>query len=504
MPPTPLPSSRLSASSVSRETLRIAVRGNVVGTENDNLGLHELLTTRKPVYGGAGRGFARETESLLRHSTVRANAGLLPIIRHCADLSCQDVRIVRHLPRRRPPLTQGPVHPGLPHDDSMLQLVDRHERGLIVLDRQQVSEAVLIAEVAAVYPHARIRVVGASREKLRRVGQALRKNLPTVTIMRNGRVPEFVDRVVLGTFVDMKEPELQIEQADFVFFLDARHAQHEHAQLMLLAQDSTYRLFGFLGDCQPLSEYERDWILATFGPHEVEIPRHEWTARTVHTVWSPIRAPFLAPTVEGVDLLRHGYWDNPVRNRRAAHLARAAAAGDRRELLHYLDRQDADYVATRTARRTVLVAANIAHVCKICRFLPGWPVAVTPGFDDEALPAGHRHLLRTGTGTWPTGERAIVTLGALPHTELGHPDILIWAAGGVAGGSALHHRLSIPVTHNRPMVAIDFDDKHSVELRRLSRQRCRNYDLAGWYPEGVDQATGRITQFLAARHWSPT
>lgn len=504
MPATTLPVSPLPLSLASRETLRIDVRGNVISMENDNLGLLELFTTERLVYGGAGQGFARETESLLRHPTVRANAGLLPVIRYCAALSRQDVNIFHHVPRIRQPLTRGPAHPSLPHDDSMLQFVASHERGLIVVDRREVSEALLIAEVAAVDPRARIRVVGASRDKLRRVGHALRKYLPTATILRNGRAPETVDRVVLGTFVDMAEPEFQVEQADFVFVLDARHAQHENAQLMLLPQDSTYRLFGLLSDCQPLSEYERDWMLATFGPHEVEIPRHEWAARTVHTVWSPIKAPFLAPTVEGVDLQRHGYWHNPVRNRRVAGLARAAAAGDRRELLRYLDRLDADYVAALGTRRTVLVAANFAHVLNICRLMPGWPVSFGPGFDVDALPADDRRLLRAGNGTWPTAERGIVTLGALPHTELGNPDILIWAAGGIAGGSALHHRLSVPASSNRPMVAIDFDDKHSVELRRLSRQRRRNYDLAGWYPVGVDQATGRITQFLASRHWSPT
>lgn len=402
---------------------------------------------------------------------------------YCRSLPLPDLRAPRRLGRV---------------DATLLGFVRDNDEGVVRYARGHVEPARLTAEMLLAYPAATVAIVSATNAAAAKCYHQLRRLLSevTITLAATKNCPAAAGHVVVGTYTSMAHPAIEIEKRHIVIALDAEEALGERAQLMLLAADARFRLFGFLPDDRQLAPRSRDRIFATFGPAELVIPRHGYQAVQGRVMWSPIRGgPALAADAEAGELMRSGVWRHPVRNRRIARLAAVLqgteCSGNDRHLAAVVEA--VQHVA---APRIVLLVDAVDHALALADRLPEWQLVMAADIATEGLSRRYRDLLAERRWGGDSGTPLIATTRGIITSTVAIPDVVIWAGAGRHVPPLPPHWLIAPNSVDRELLLIDFADYHDPRLDKWSRARRRAYAEAGWLAPGVDALLARIDRFL--------
>jgi hypothetical protein len=395
-------------------------------------------------------------------------------------------------------------------DLSLLELVRRHEWGLIRYEPAAVHPARLIAQVALAWPALRVAVAVGGRSRAVQLARELRAFLPAVSILTGRDSPAAVERVVVATYTGLghtatypgpRFAAFDVSWLDVVIVPDAVEASGK-LPIACLSRARRARLYGLLEAGARPAPLDRDHLTALFGFEEVVIPRHGHRERPVRVVRPPVQGgPGLTGPLDLVQLKRRGLWQNGLRNRRVARLARALAADQRRELADLLP-GCSDLLTDVPARGVLVVVENVEHGLALAGRLPGWPLWAGPDVDAEGLAAGQRRRLLTALPDPFRADppQAVVTAAALADAELSRADVLVRADGGVGlpplGPESLVEPDAGPV---RPLLIVDPFDRQHPALRRRSRLRQQAYLERGWLAPGADPVRARVEDFLAGR-----
>lgn len=416
-------------------------------------------------------------ESLLDPHPPRANAGLmLPIARLLS------LRGITPCVRSVTPLAALDA-PGLASDD-IASLIAANSHGLIVASAVEV-----VAELHRAFPQARICVLSASRKRIVQIGRDVTAQIPDATIMRRATSPPRTSRVIVGTFTDMANPDLEFQNADIVLLLDAREALREEAQSVLMTAGARFRLFGLLPFNCELCSYDARRLMAIFGPVRLELPGHQGQRfRETAVAWLQIRGE--GATNESYHQSRsRGYWDCHFRNRRIARFA--AALSDPHQTFASRPKL-AEYLSRLYGRRIAIVVANLTHAGNLARYLPDWPIVAS------AIGADPFEDFDTRSTAEQIADRIIITQEQLVWGEIHDMDVVVWAAGGEIGATSVRFLFTCPVGVPQPLLVVDCDDRHGLLLKHWSKQRRRAYKKVGWLGLGVDPTVSRIDAFLAS------
>jgi hypothetical protein len=386
-------------------------------------------------------------------------------------------------------------------DRTLLDAVRHHDRGLVRYG-PGVDPALLIAEVALAWPGLTVTVPVARRADARGLGRSLRALLPDVSVVTGQGCPAEVGRVVVATFAGLGNTAryrlpgyrmFDISWTDIVIALDALEATSRVAR-GCLGHAARARVYGLLPlDARP-SPLQGDLLRALFGFQEALLPRHGYRERSVVVLRHKVRGGMpLPPGLAGVALLRRGVWQHAVRNRQAARIAAACAAGAAQAVL--------GPAAADAPPGAVVLAANAEHALALAARLPeeDWLLIASSDAHEAGLTADQVRLLNRPVGPFqPTAVRTITTPAVLPNLD--RPGVLVRADGGVGlpalAPEQLVERDDGPVW---PLLLVDFDDRGHPQLRRRARLRWQAYLERGWFAPGVDPVQARVEQFLATR-----
>jgi hypothetical protein len=392
-------------------------------------------------------------------------------------------------------------------DRSLLDVVSRHPQ-VLVRHGQQVDPAVFVAQLALAWPDLKIAVAVAEREQAWCLGHAIDGLLAD-----ENEVSTFIGpnnpgsgRIVVATYKSLAHSAYyrcrrfgtyDLSWVDLLIIADAVTATGKVALSRLRYADRA-RLVGFLAEDVPTSRLERDMLTALFGFQTITIPRHGHRERPVQLAHYTIEGGMELPaSLNGVPLKRRGLWHNAVRNRKVTHLAEALISKDKDTVKDMLGETVAEAVSS-----TVLVLTeNLEHARVLAQSLPGWRVFSGPHLAEEGLPpeqVGQLQELRSPFAVGPL--HAIVTAAGLAEIDLSTIDVLIRADGGVGLPPLRMAQLAVPDQDGvRPLLVIDFVDRHHHQLCRHSHRRQDAYADRGWFAVGVDPVQGRIGRFLATR-----
>jgi len=356
-------------------------------------------------------------------------------------------------------------------DRSVVDFVAALDRGIIRVG-PRVSVARLVAQVHLSFPDAKIAVAAARLGDVRRLGRALKPLAPATNWATHDDLPADPGRLVVATYFGLAEI---IHKLDILICQDAREALSWRPRFAI-GHATKARLFGLTAGDRLRAPYDRDRAWALFGFDELEIPDHGRVARPVAVAFERISG---GPGPEGVGVValkREGLWAHPVRNRRVARLARSLAGGglaaEHPAVAEGLGLDDPGIV---------VLVEGIEHAEALVPALPGWDLL--PG---SAGPAGAGKV------------RAIATLDGLARPDRDGVDVVVRADGGIGVPAVLAHGWSTPYPGGRPLILVDFDDRHHPDLRRRSRGRRRAYRELGWAVDGEGPTTP-VDRFLATR-----
>jgi hypothetical protein len=387
-------------------------------------------------------------------------------------------------------------------DRTLLDAVRRHDRALVRYG-PGVDLARLVAQVALAWPGLTVTVAVGRRADARRLGRALRALLPDVSVVTGQDGPAEVGRVVVATYLGLGHSAryrlpgyrmFDVSWTDVVIALDALEATTKVGWGWLGRADRA-RAYGLLPlDARP-SPLEGDLLRALFGFEEAVVPQHGHRERPVRVLRHPIKGGMRLPAgLAGVALQRQGVWQHAVRNRHAARLAAACAAGTAHDVL--------GPAAADAPPGALLLAANAEHALALADRLPGdWLLLAGPDLNEEGLTPEQVRLLHRPVSPFRAGPLyAVATPAVLANLDLSWAGVLVRADGGVGLPPLAPEQLIEPDDGPaRPLLLVDFDDRHHPLLRRRAALRRQDYLERGWFAPGVDPVQARVEQFLATR-----
>lgn len=387
-------------------------------------------------------------------------------------------------------------------DLPFLELVARHDRGVIRYASGMVDPVRLVAQASRAWPTTNISVAVSTREQVCAVVRQLRAQGLAAYGFTARNQPMVETCVAVVTFAGLAYNPTEPEKQNLVFVLDAAAATAKEPRYCLQFVTRA-RLYGFSELGQELSPYDQDRVREIFGFQEALVPRHGHRVRPVEVAWAPGAGQRLRrPGKNIIDTKRYGVWCNDARNRQVARLARACADADAGALAALLPAA-ARAELPAAPRSVVVLVENVEHVLALAHKLPGWNVVSSGLVQADGLSAGQRTLLREKEpDVLPAPVRAVVTEAGLQSCTLplDQIDIIVRADGGV-GLSGLCQALQASAAPDvpGPLLLIDLDDQHEPELRRRARSRRRAYREQGWAAPGIDGFIRRVSRFLQTR-----
>ena len=413
--------------------------------------------------------------------TLRAPAGLLTPVANLLKLAGHKVTVLRSTPplgRPRLERLRGVLTP----DRGWLELVRRHERGLVRHAPAGVDPVGLVAQVALAYPKLKLAVVVPTEDEARRVAARLRPYVPDAVWATADSAPPRAGRLAVATPYGLAHCDHQ--RLDVVVFADALAALGARAPFVL-GHLYRARVFGALDVRATPSPRDAIDLAGLFGPYEAVVPCPGGRERPVAVVTTRLGGgPHLSPRLDGVTLKRKGLWDHDVRNRRLARLASGLSRGSLRSITGVCPAL-ATFPGIRTRRRVVVVAANVEHAAALTRHLPGWPVALGPAASLAGMPARDVDRLNAGVAALSDRPaRLIATAAALPSLDLGSFDAAVRADGGRGLPPGTSVGPVVTGRTRRALLLVDFDDRHHPALRVDARKRREAYSARGWAVDG--------------------
>lgn len=426
-------------------------------------------------------------------------AGLAPVVRKIVEEEGYEVKYTGLLTAPLPAPVQSVAGP-LPADDLLLRCVQQHERALVRYREGDVDLAWLIAQIALAWPELRLVCLVHSYEEGRSLRDRVQKYLPAepVRFFNRTNAPEVDCRVVLATPLYLHHPSVRKSHRDIVIFPDALQGLGKKVQEEL---DEAWnaRLYGLIGDKAKSAPLDEAQLRERFSFQEIFIPQHGHVERGVEVVWHlTASGKRIWDDAIIVTLKRQGLWQNAVRNRRIARLARAVSEGDVQTLT-----KDYPSIASELPdserHQVLIVVENVEHALQLAKQLKGWPLFCDDNVCRMGLSRIERKLLHTCTQIGRQAQtKGIITTAGLEKHDLSEIDVLLRADGGrdipVLGNDALICPQERPA---KRLLLIDTNDRHHPKLRQWTTQRRRAYQKRGWYCPGKDHVEERITEFLA-------
>lgn len=379
-------------------------------------------------------------------------------------------------------------------DRLLLNSVRRHDRAWFRVG-PNVDPGWLIAQVSAAWPEKRIVVCSTRREDAVRVARHLATHGLPVTLVLDGE-PDSSERIFVSTYSRLGSGPAGTARRDIFFAFNADEIFCE-AGIYALRAAKQARVYGFVRQHQRLAPRTLDNLTKEFG-REVVIPAHGRRALAIAVATTRIvGGPPLMESVNPLDLLRHGVWQNAVRNRRIARLATALAAGDRPTLERQFGAVYQELGRTKRHHVVVLVE-NVEHGLALTGRLPTWPVVVGENISADWLSVEQRAKLLPVSRLDPDkANQLIVTASAIG--AVGVPDVLVRADAGI-GLPSLPRDLSVPQDSPRQhLLIVDLCDAHDRRLLQRSRRRKKAYAAAGWLSQDRDWGKRALEQWIG-RH----
>jgi hypothetical protein len=427
---------------------------------------------------------------------VYTRPALEPVVHHALGAAGYRIERIGRPPRPLPDPQLGRLARLGPVDHGLLRLVQQHEWGLVRYAAGPVDPAWLVAEVALAWPQLKVAAVARRHDDVLQFAKRLRAFLPGVTVLAGRGCPTTVERVIVSTYQGLGHGAHQafdLAWVDLLVALDGVEATLTLA-MSWLARAVRTRMYGLVAaDVNP-APLDRDHMVCLFGFAEAVIPRHGCRERAVQVMPHPIRGGMpLPPGLTGVPLQRRGLWRHRVRNSQAARLAAAFAAGTAQTVL--------GPAAADALPGVVVLAANAEHALALAAKLPDdWLLLAGSDLYEEGLTPEQVRLLHRPMSPFRAGPLyAVVTPAVLPHLDLSCAGALLRADGGQGLPLAPEQLVERDDGPARPLLLVDFDDRHHPVLRRWARRRREAYAERGWYDVGADPVQQRVEAFVAGR-----
>lgn len=455
---------------------------------------------RDPVHG---HGVRRRCYPILRDreqyglSFQRCWAGLEPMLVHFLKAAGFEVRLSGSRPSPLGCPRMENLETIYKIDTPLLELVQKHERGLISYDPARVKPATLIAEVALAWPNSKVLVTATRVNHAQKLRRQLQRYFPDVKLFTSQHCPAEASRVTVATFSRVAEAPVRGRCRDICFTVDPTEifTAYQGTGLMGLQEIPNARLYGLLSDQTRVAPSQRPLLAALFGLQQVRITRHGMKALHVDVLVRKITGGERLPkNLSDTELKVQGIWLHPVRNRRIARLF-MALTGKPEVLGEFFPEVAAHLLSIRPIQVGILVE-GVEHGLELKRLLPNVPLVGGKFIWKEGASGDDLDVLQEADGPLPRHAHAIVTAQAAE--AMGGFNVILRADGG-RGMPALPNRLSVKADDDDSRVLlVDFRDEHHPRLRKWSGSRRTAYVEAGWNVHGVE-VDGPMDKFVALR-----
>jgi len=382
----------------------------------------------------------------------------------------------------------------------MLDMVRQCDR-CVIRYGHSADPAWLIAQIALAFPDASIVIAVARIDDARRLFERLHRWLPDSELsLMTGKSKAVVEtnRVLVATYISLGDGAARTAHRNIFI---AGHAIEVLSKKGKRALDeaSNARFVGLLPLDEELAPRDEDEMRGYFGFVEVEVPGHGQCPLAVDLALEPMAGgPRIPHEIDDLQLMRKGIWQNPVRNRCIAKLAKDLPGGSQLALGKRFPTV-AKAVEGIESPRTAVIGANIEQALALANQLPGWAIARARDGETRGLRRRDRDLLDQARPGLGRTNKLIVTVAAIELLALAQIDVLIRADGGVGATPFAAAQLAIDGRSDHRLLLVDFADRHNPELRRRSRQRRDAYTARGWFAPGADPVSERVKLFLARR-----
>ncbi len=446
-----------------------------------------------------GTAVSRSNRSLLRANDGARipNAGLYPALQWRAQQRGYELRR-----RITPSLSELPAT-GLtnwPRYPDIIQFVREKSLGQIGI-HAGIEVELLLTDLALAYPTARIAVLSKHSRKLNVLAVRLeQRGLKAVSVSSGNLLPLAYDdlensppQIICST--PRGAADIDLAGTNIVVVLDAASCQHEDMNLALSQVDARFRLFGLFDVNRSYAPSSVDVMLAVFGPEVIQLHKPGYMRRPINYALVKTPHPLVLLKRDHHDFSVRCYWHHERRNRHITQLAVAMQTGrllDARkfgEVATAIDRADRPRPAV-----TILVERPV-HAIELAKSLPDWPLIATD--DDMRRHSGQfRNRAKRSRRAWQQGTHQIVTVDAAKSWRGDVTDVVIWAGGGQKADFLPHKWLRADIEVNKPLLIVDFDDRHNSDAARMSQQRQRAYRTQDIFPAGISTSQGRLAMFL--------
>lgn len=367
--------------------------------------------------------------------------------------------------------------PGSTASGPLEMFLERLEGGILRLG-PGVGAASVIARIAQTYPRAGIVVLAAREQDVRRLRQEIRSLLPRKSC--NREVSK--GRVAVSSFMASVDAGIGIKHADIVIVPRGRDACSEHARWALSAA-SQGRQFAFVGIDEQMAPRDWDWLRAVCGPTYLSVRQLDRPMRMVCTHTYPVDRGWQLPLdATLLSLRRQGIWRHAGRNRLIAELARGILR------------------AEDPTRCVLVLVDHIEHAVELARRIPEARLRFGRAFQLADLGPSERRVISPERMTNGLIPRVLITVtDAMTAIPVEHFEVVIRADGGL-GLPAHPERFTVARDNSaRPLVLVDFADRHHPTLRKWSRTRREAYTTEGWWPQGQTVNSAAVNHFLNSR-----
>jgi hypothetical protein len=436
-------------------------------------------------------------------SGLRTWAGLQPLVQAVLKRAGHQLRHTNSAANAWPEPDESQLKAFQDRDHSWLAAVKRHDRALVLIDKDQVKPALLAAQVALAWPEKTVTVAVARIEDARQLGRELSAYVPDTLVITSRNSSCRPARVRVATYAYLDSTAGDAAWFDVVICANALEALGESPR-KFLCRAMRARLYGFIDrDGQP-APLERDLLACLFGFQQVVIPKHGSTERPVQLARCKVAGgPALSKQLDLLELKRQAIWHHPVRNRRVARIAKLLQNGRWAEFQQLLRHNRPTYAQpvapVGMGNPTVLIfVENVEHAMVLARLLPDSVLRCGSDVCHTGGPLGQTGMLQPGPFT--TNAATITTAMGLKEFDVGQIDVIIRADGGEGLLPLSRNSLIQPASEPaHPLLLVDFNDRHHPLFRRRSRQREKAYWKRGWCPAGLDPVMAKVAEFLARR-----
>lgn len=436
------------------------------------------------------------------------NAGLIDALRLIASSTNRALEGQCLSPPISPlPVPQHADQLGYP---SLLRFIHEHHRGQIKVSRN-FDIAILLANICAAYPDAKIRILVSTHQESRKLDSKLRPLLPRQIIeSHNYRYFQTAEEAQNWPFEDLPKitlsgfltcASLDFATSDIVILADGYDATKHEAQCALGQTDATFRLFGICRERnrQPPTPHEMKVINSVFGFEMIDLLPNYRIRRPTSVALVPVgsrrnRDRSSQQTIDNPNC----FIFNNFRNKRIAQLSRALVSGSNLETLPYRDlvRWRRSQIVTRHS--VTILVSHLEHAVQLSRKLEGWPIYLDPSqYSFRGLPGSVRTRLRAHPG-FRTAMNQIVLVDFAQKFRGYLSDVIVWAGGGDTPIIQNHWLYQRDEPAKRPLLIVDFLDGFSEQTARWANSRRQCFRQQDIYHVDEIPVHQRILKFLGA------